>query len=186
MRPKGSKKRLEQRRRLAVALRKQGLSTRAVAARVKCAPGSVSRWSAMYEANGEAGLDPVPNAGSKSRLSQRQREQLARVLVRGAVREGFADDSWTLKRVALVIQRRFGVSYHVANVHKVLHRMGFSPQKPRLQARERDEEAVAAFRGHRWRRLKKKPTRKAIRSSSWTRAASCCNRSAFGRGRCAA
>lgn len=186
MRPKGSKKRLEQRRRLAVALRKQGLSTRAVAARVKCAPGSVSRWFAMHEANGEAGLDPIPNAGSKSRLSERQRGQLERILVRGAIREGFPDDSWTLKRVVTVIQRRFGVRYHFANVHKVLHRMGFSPQKPMLSARERDEDAVAAFRSHRWRRLKKKPTRKAFRSSSWMKAASCCNRSAFVRGRCVA
>ena len=42
-----------------------------------------------------------------------------------------------------VIRRHFGVSYHPDHVRKLLrHKLRFSPQKPRRQARERDEEAI--------------------------------------------
>ena len=57
--------------------------------------------------------------------------------------------------MAEVIQRLFGVQYHVDNIGKLLHRLGWSVQKPERCARERDEAAIARWRKAEWPRIKK-------------------------------
>ena len=58
-------------------------------------------------------------------------------------------------RVALVIERECGVKYHPRCVWHILKGMGFSPQRPERRARERDEEAIAAWRAENWPKVKK-------------------------------
>jgi len=50
-----------------------------------------------------------------------------------------------LKRVAQVIAQEFWVTYHPGYVWYILKGMGWSPQKPERRARERDDEAIAAW-----------------------------------------
>ncbi len=117
----------------------------------------------MHETEGSAGLDPKPNAGSKPRLSKKEKNRLRRILVEGATRHGFGDETWTLRRVRAVIEREFGVRYHVSHVHRLLLALGFSSQKPMRRARERNQAAVDFFRTRTWKRLKKKPAGRAAR-----------------------
>lgn len=156
MRPKGKKAELELRRRLAVALRRRGLSIREVAEQIGCAPASVSRWDQAFRRYGPAGLDPKPQGGSRPRLSNKQRRALVRIMKRGARAAGFPTELWTLRRVKHVIEREFNVTYHIGHVWRVLHDLGFSAQKPARRAREQDEEAVRNFREREWRAIKKK------------------------------
>ena len=165
MRPKGTKEELETRRRLAVALRKKGLSIRQVAEQVGCAPASVSRWDRAFTREGPAGLAPKPQGGSRPKLSEEQREALVSLLIKGARAAGFSTELWTLPRVQQVIQREFGVQYHVGHLSRVMHDLGFSPQKPARRAREQDEEAVQAFRDEGWPAAKKKHGRSTETSS---------------------
>ena len=51
-----------------------------------------------------------------------------------------------------LIRRCFGVEYHVDYVGTLLHKLGWSVQKPTLRARERDEAAIARWRSARIRR----------------------------------
>ena len=74
----------------------------------------------------------------------------------GAQASGYNTDLWTCRRVAVVIQKRFGVSYHFNHVGRILHALGFSPQKPLRRARERDEEAIERWRREDWPRIKKR------------------------------
>ena len=46
-----------------------------------------------------------------------------------AVTAGLPTDLWTCPRVSWLIQHRFGVHYHPAHVSRLLHGLGFSPQK---------------------------------------------------------
>ncbi len=165
MRPKGSKQSLEIRRRTAVALRQQGLTIRAVAKKVKCVPSSVVRWMEAVTRRGSRGLESKPQAGGKSRLSAAQRRKLGQFLVAGPRAFGWHNDLWTLARVARVIQDQFGVGYHISHVHRLLHAMKFTPQKPARLARERNDAAVAEFVEKRWPQIKKKRGGKAGRSS---------------------
>jgi transposase len=55
-----------------------------------------------------------------------------------------------LPRVAAVIARTFGVTYHSANVWKILRGEGWSCQKLERRAWERDEVAIQLWRAERW------------------------------------
>jgi transposase len=49
------------------------------------------------------------------------------------------------------------VRYHPAHVSRLLHGLGFSPQKPTRRAVERDEERIRAWIEQDWPRVKKTP-----------------------------
>lgn len=155
MRTPGSPRQLESRRRRAVDLLRQGRSTTDIARRLKVDPRSVRRWRAAYERRGEAGLRARPAPGRPCRLAARQRNGLRRRLLKGAKANGFPTDLWTCRRVAELIERGYGVSYHVDHIGRLLHALGFSCQKPRKRAMERDEQAVARWVARDWPRIKK-------------------------------
>ena len=164
MRPVGSKAELERRRRLGVALHGRGLSIREVAKELGCAPGSVARWTKMFEEGGDEALDPIPNAGGTSRMTEEQRLMICALLRLGARVNGFPTELWTLRRVRELIERETGIHYSISNVHLLMHAFGFSPQVAVRRAREQDVEAVEEFRKKEWPRVKKKPGAKGARS----------------------
>ena len=49
-----------------------------------------------------------------------------------------------------VVRRRFGVTYTLAGLDLLLHRIGWSVQVPARQAAERDEAAIAAWKEETW------------------------------------
>lgn len=155
MRPKGSAAELEQRRRQAMVLLEQGMMAARVAKAVGTSRASVTRWKQAYEDGGRAALVAKPHPGKPSRLTDKQRKRLANLLTQGARKHGYTTELWTLRRVAEVIERHFGVSYHPGHVWWVLHSMSWSSQKPETRARERDEEAIARWRKQDWPRIKK-------------------------------
>jgi transposase len=146
---------LEKRRRKAVELLQQEMTLEAVAKAVKASTSSVKRWRDTYEQNGDEGLNSTPHPGRRPRLTQKQKEQLAKILVRGARANGYPNDLWTCPRVLEVIQQRFGVSYHVDYIGTLLHKLGWSVQKPEQRARERNEAEIQRWRKEEWPRIKK-------------------------------
>jgi len=74
------------------------------------------------------------------------KEALVALLRQGPLSAGFAADLWSLERLAWVIETHCGVKYHLGHVWYVLRDLGWSPQKPDRRARERDEEAITAWR----------------------------------------
>lgn len=78
-------------------------------------------------------------------------------MTRGATAYGFFINIWTTATIAAVIKKEFGVNYHRDHVRKLLHALGFSWQKPRRQALERDETAIKKWLRNEWPVIKKKP-----------------------------
>ena len=156
MRPKGSAKELEVRRRIGGRLLQEGKGVREVARLVEASPSSVSRWKQALEEGGIEALRAKPHPGRPARLRPEQKKHLEQVLLAGAQAAGFATDLWTLERVAQVIERLFGVKYHPGHVWYILRDMGWSCQKPERRARERDEEAITRWRKRDWPRIKKR------------------------------
>ena len=73
---------------------------------------------------------------------------------------GFDCGVWTSPMITRVIAERFGLGYHPGHVRKVLHRIGFSVQRPRRVLARAD-----AAQKERWQRKtfpnlkkKRKPT----------------------------
>ena len=156
MRPSGTPKQLEKRRRRAVQLLESGQRLSAVARQVGAAVSSVFRWWQAYRRKGTRGLDARPTPGRPPRLSTSQKRQLVRLLTRGALHAGYRTDLWTLPRVTELIHQEFGVRYHPAHVWKVLTALGWSCQKPERRAVERDEVAIARWKREDWPRIKKR------------------------------
>jgi hypothetical protein len=62
---------------------------------------------------------------------------------------------WTTDRVAALIKKQFGVSYHSAHMSRLLKRINYSVQHPSERATQRDEQAIEAWKNERWPELKK-------------------------------
>jgi len=106
--------------------------------------------------------------GRPGALDPEDLKRLSKLLVEGALANGFPTELWTLARVVKLIEREFRVKYSVANVWHVLRALGFSSQRPTGRAIQRDEAAITAWRAKRWPALKKSADEKDAASSSST------------------
>jgi transposase len=158
MRPVGTPEELARRRLRAVALLAQGHPPVEVARMIGVDRRSVRRWKAAYRRKGRSALAARPACGRPPKLPARLTRRWERELLRGARATGFASDLWTCPRVARLIEHRFRVPYHVDHIGRLLHALGWSPQKPARRAVERDEEGIRQWIKQTWPALKKKPT----------------------------
>ncbi len=120
-RPIGTPAELERRRRRAVALMQEGESPSTIARILGVARPSLYRWRQAAVTQPE-GLAAKPHPGPTPGLSDAQLVQLEDLLLAGATDHGWPNDLWTAKRVAEVIRRHFGLSYHPEHVRKILKR----------------------------------------------------------------
>jgi transposase len=157
MRPYGSPEHLEQRRWRAISLLERGLAPVDVARKLGVDRRSVRRWKAGYRKRGKRALKARPIPGRPIKLDVANRRSLRSLLLRGAHKAGYSTDLWTCPRVGRVIERKFGVRYHVDHIGRLLRGLGFSPQKPEARARERNERAIRRWVAVDWPQLKKKP-----------------------------
>ena len=128
----------------------------AVARKLQVSRQSVSRWFLQWKRGGTKALRGAGRAGRAPRLQAEQLQQVQLALREGARANGFNTDLWTLPRVAQVIERETGVSYHAGHVWRVMRAMGWTLQRPARRARERNEEAIRQWLAERWPVVKKK------------------------------
>ncbi|WP_048710738.1 helix-turn-helix domain-containing protein [Microvirga massiliensis] len=97
---------------------------------------------------------------------------------------GFASERWTLKRIAALIKREFGVRYHPRYLERPLKAHGLSVQRPATRAQERDELVIAVWPKRDWVALKRRRGGSTGLCSSGTRpaTASGSGRARLGRG----
>ena len=157
MRPYGSAEQLENRRWKGMELLEEGFSLNEVGRRIGAAPISVKRWRDALLKNGEEALAPKPVPGRPARLTQRQKNRLVKILLKGAIKNGYSTDIWTTARIAEVIEENFCVSYHRDHIGRLMKSLGWSWQKPKKRALERDEEAIEKWKRYKWPRIKKTP-----------------------------
>jgi len=79
-----------------------------------------------------------------------QLAELEEALDGGPAAAGYADQCWTLARIADQVWQRFGAEYTLAGADLLLHRIGWSVQFPARRAAERDEARIAAWRQEVW------------------------------------
>ena len=160
MRPLGKADQLEKRRREAVRLvLEEGFSAAEVAKKFKVGVRAVHWWLQWQRGDGERGIEARKASGRPPLLNAKQRQTLRALLLKGASAAGFDTDLWTCPRVKEIIRRRFGIAYHVDHICRLLHVLGFTPQKPKRKAVERDEQAIRQWISHEWPCIKKKPKR---------------------------
>ncbi|WP_138968417.1 winged helix-turn-helix domain-containing protein [Streptomyces sp. YIM 121038] len=146
----------EARRMRAVELFELGRSTSEVARMVGMHPESVRRWRRLWEQGGAQALRRRPATGRPPKLDDPQVGLVRAALEQGAQAHGFEADLWTLERVGVLVERVTGVRLARASVWRLLTgRLGWSLQRPRRQAVERDEPEIARWVAKEWPRIKK-------------------------------
>jgi transposase len=170
MRTSGSPEVLEYRRRLAVQRLAEGYSCQEVADFLGTDPRSVRRWAATFAHQGDSGLAARPVPGRPAKLTATQEKIVRHWLADNPIEHGFATELWTSPRLAQLIQQEWDIDFHPDYLSTWLRLHGYTPQKPRRVARERDDEAVARWLAQDWPRIKKRRVGGARTSCCWTRA----------------
>jgi transposase len=157
VRPRRDFAAMEERRMRAADLFECGVIPAEIARQVGVSHQIVSDWRAAWRRHGRDGLRGAGRAGRLPKLTLDHLRQVEVELAKGAVANGYANDLWTLKRVAEVIERVTGVSYHPAHVWYILRQgLHWSWQRPARRATERNDEAIQRWVKQRWPQLKKR------------------------------
>jgi transposase len=150
--------RLQARRLRAAELFAAGVRQAQVARQLGVSTQAVSVWHARWQCGGPEALHSRGPSGPPPRLSDAELAIVEQALLEGATANGFMGELWTLERIALVIERIAGVRYHPAWVWALLHhRLGWTVQRPKRRADERDQAAIDRWVKERWPAIKQTP-----------------------------
>src|SRR5215211_5511810 len=89
----------------------QGMRPSQVAGVLRVSVKSACAWHRSWQAGGAAALASRGPAGQRCRLDEAQLRRLEAELDAGPGAYGWADQRWTLDRVAALIMKLFGVDY---------------------------------------------------------------------------
>ena len=145
------------RRAMAVTSYIQGHSSISISEQFDVARASVNRWLQWYDQLGLDGLRTQKREGRLPRLTVEQMNELAQFVEEGPQASGFETGIWTGPMVADFIFRRYGVKYHHQHIPRLLHKLGFSVQRPRKLLARADKEKQAIWLAERLPKIKKKP-----------------------------
>lgn len=111
--------------------------------------GSIRNWRNRFAAGGVEGLEsgrPGRRAGDGAKLTPSQAQALVEALVVFTPEQlELGGLLWTLRKVAELSRRLFGVSFTEQGMGNMLRRMGFSFQRPDRRAIEADPEAMRVW-----------------------------------------
>ena len=117
--------------------------------------GAVCQWIRRGREGGIEALNTPNTKGRPARLSEADRRQLVKLLAKGAEAFGFRGAVWTNPRVAKVIEQELGVKFHPAHVSRILKELNWTPQKPKIRAKQQKAEEIEGWWQTRWPKLKK-------------------------------
>jgi transposase len=133
------------RRRQAVAAVQRGDSVADVARIFGVSHRTVQRW--LEQARSPGGVAAKPHPGPKTKLTSEQEQELVRLLEMGSKAHGWDNELWTTKRIAVLIQRTFGVRMHHDHIGRFLReRLKWTSKKPRFRATERNDAAIQQWK----------------------------------------
>jgi transposase len=135
----------------------EGTSLLQMAQNLDVTQSAVTKWLAAYVERGFDGLTPCKPPGSQARLSPEQLEEVGRRIEAGPQASGFSSGVWTARMVAELIRDCFAVQYSWKYVPELLHKLGFSVQRPRKKLSRADHEAQEYWLRVTFPKLKKSP-----------------------------
>jgi transposase len=135
----------------------QGVRVVELAKQLDVARSAINTWLRAYETRGVEGLKTRKPPGASPRLTPEQHEDLDQALRAGPQAAGFTSGVWTGPLVRQYIFEHFGVGYHNHHLPRLLHKLGFSVQRPRKRLARADAQAQAAWVNERLPAIKKRP-----------------------------
>ncbi len=139
-------------------LHKKGWQQKIIAEALGVTKGAVSQWikkaKDLPPERWAQALGVRKSTGRKPAIQAQDKPRLVALLERGPEAFGFVGAVWTASRIRAMARRELGIRVGLTTIKKFLHAEGFSVQKPEVVATQKNERAVAGFRGG-WTNLKK-------------------------------
>jgi len=158
----GSKNWREIRRFRAWELKEKGWKQQKIAEALGVTKGAVSQWLKKAKTGGVETLRYRKQTGAPSRLTSSEKSDLLEMLSKGAESYGFRGEIWTCERVAAIIRWHYGVTYHPAHVSRILRSLGWSLQKPKRRAKQRNAEEIHEWLVGKWPEIRKKGRKRIV------------------------
>lgn len=115
----------------AVVLNMEGKAAPEIASIIRVHRVNVLIWLKNYEQYGTDGLLEGQRSGRPNELSNNQLEELSDIIESGPVAYGFTSGLWTSPMIARVIEDEYSVSYSPSHITRILHKLGFTVQRPK-------------------------------------------------------
>ena len=133
----------------------RGAAQAAVAKKFGVSRVAACKWQAAWEERGFPGLASKGPPGFASALTDQHKKEFKKAILKGPLSHGYGTDLWTLARLAEVLKKTTRVAFGPVRTWQVVRELGFTPQKPRLTHKERDEKSIAHWKTRRLPGLKK-------------------------------
>ena len=115
----------------------------------------IYKWLKKYDEGGMEALVSKKAKGPESKLTPRQKLQLAKYLVKNPLQLKFEFALWTIEMISEVIELKFGVTYSLVQVGRILKEIGFSWQRPLERAYQQDPVKVEKWLQREYPAIKK-------------------------------
>ena len=112
-------------------LRKKGETIEDISDVTRKPKTTISDILNRFEQKGIIAKDAIKQKGQPIRLSAKELKKLNNALSKKPLASGLPFVVWTTKLVKYFIEKRFGVSYVLMQIHRILKKISFSLQKQR-------------------------------------------------------
>lgn len=134
------------RRLLGIALSAEGrLSREAIAKQLKTDSDRVRAWIERYNRDGIDGLRDRPGRGDRPTMTLRQEKALGKALERSPRIANVNSNIWTGRATREFLAKKGWFEGSLAGVYAIIHRLGFTLQRPNRQSLEADPKAAKRF-----------------------------------------
>ena len=127
-------------------LRKNGETQEYISSVTRIPITTISDILKRFEKKGVDAKDAVKQSGQPSRLSAKDIKKLDKILSKKPLDQGLPFVVWTTKLVKYLIKKKFGVSYVLMHIHRILKKIKFSMQKQRPEHIKANKEIQRQFK----------------------------------------
>jgi transposase len=149
-----SRETLENYRFQALKLRKKGWKVNKIAEAFDLNVKSVSRWFVKVRKFGEKSLKSTKAKGNPPKFSEKEVLQIISWLKEDARNFGFPTPLWNCKQIQIIVKRKFEKYISIPSLWELLKKLKLSPQKPRKQAKEKNEKLADKWLEEEWPKIK--------------------------------
>ena len=129
---------------------KKGVSQADVARKLKVTHPAVSYWYASWKKKGTKGLKSKGHSGFTSKLTEKKKGVFKQAILKGPLAYGYETNLWTLPRLSAVMKKVTKVKFSEVWTWHIVRDLGFTPQKPQVKAKQRNEKAIREWK---WKTL---------------------------------
>lgn len=134
------------RRMLGIALSAKGqLSRETIAKQLKTDSDRIRAWIVRYNQAGINGLRDRPGRGDKPTMTARQEKALSKALECSPRKAKVNSNIWTGRAVQEFLAEKGWFECSLAGAYAIIHRLGFTLQRPKRQPLEAEPKAAKRF-----------------------------------------